>query len=1035
MGHLFTVRVPPGYSRGRSGYSLWIVLLETEDVQHLSHQRPASITLFLFFSLFSQAVFASGQQEGDVLDQAIALTEEKQYNKAISLLVKEAKANPNRLYEIQLQLREIWKVLEKIKGKYASLLGSYESDPQKASALIKELSQLDPYPNERRRKILMDARDIIGFINDRRRWEGIMDAALVQLDQGLYWEAVLTYYGGFDLGREFFDDDDYDKPSIDLVDRRTAEVVELLEEFDRFKQPLRALLAAELEVYHAPKERDVAAYKAVFEPLLENILLLGELFLALEEAAQFFLDYEEPLRLSKGDEREVYHLLYLYFLISGRFESEVKEGISGAVERFWWEILDKLDERTDSLLAESFLKGQEEYHEKNDQASRATFQESQAYSSLHQRSLGAWENRFSKESFDNLSEEDRDILALQLARKASARLKSSVAEEYIELMDNRMAIDALDRRRREIELSAEGRSLRTSLLEEKNQLFSRRDAWENRLADLQISEGAEKADNEGPDLVALAIREIDALLKDSIKAEVALVVAIETIERAPLEVALAALRKNYQDALDYLEGVTITVGEGEMAQEVLAIYPNRALEILGEFPPEIDRIRRTMTAFQERLRTDTTWEDPAIQAVFVEGEAFLASLQALSDDASRFYIRAEDELFQANRFRQEGDRRFQEARQLTDQEEFLVAKERLTIAADLYDRSLSHQEDSDLRRIRDREIPDFFNEIHLKENLRVIQDVRAYLTQGQSLYTKNEFVKANSLFLRAETRWFDTNVEPSSEIVYWLELSRIALSLAVQRELLLTDPLFPEMTQYLNQATADYSQGRRFMTARNEEAANRAFDDAEENLFLVRQFYPFNTEVRTLMIRIAQQRDPEGAEELIRKDFNDAKNKIRFNPGEAYMELKNLEAFAPDYPGLDVAIEEAEYATGIRVRPPDPAKSLRSQELYQQALTIVNSNVRVEFPLAQALLDEAFSLNPDNRDIILLKESVALSVGGTTTTILSSVDQQKYGEAVGEFNNGNYLKAQILVDILLENPDNRYNTRLLELKERIQSAR
>jgi tetratricopeptide (TPR) repeat protein len=242
------------------------------------------------------------------------------------------------------------------------------------------------------------------------------------------------------------------------------------------------------------------------------------------------------------------------------------------------------------------------------------------------------------------------------------------------------------------------------------------------------------------------------------------------------------------------------------------------------------------------------------------------------------------------------------------------------------------------------------------------------------------------------------------------------------------------MFQYLNRATEDFERGSRLLAVGDTAEANVAFDNAEQNLLLVQQFFPFNKDARVLTIKIAQQRDPQGFVELFRKDFIDARDKIATSPQEAYVELKDLEALEPRYPGLQAAIEEAEYATGIKVRPPDPAKIARADELYQRALQIVNNNIRTEFPVALAFLDEALSLNPNSQAAIRLKDTVAISMGGTTTTVLSSADQQRYAEAVAEFTAGNYLRAQIIVDILLENPDNRNNTRLLELKERIQSA-
>ena len=127
---------------------------------------------------------------------------------------------------------------------------------------------------------------------------------------------------------------------------------------------------------------------------------------------------------------------------------------------------------------------------------------------------------------------------------------------------------------------------------------------------------------------------------------------------------------------------------------------------------------------------------------------------------------------------------------------------------------LLHREDPELREIRDVDIPDLFAEIlsMREENKLVIRQVRQYLTEGQNLYSQTNFAAANTLFIRAQNRWSDTNAEPNSEVEYWLELTKTALSVTTGREIAQTDPLFTEMIQYLNQATEEFNSGVAFMS-------------------------------------------------------------------------------------------------------------------------------------------------------------------------------------------------------------------------------
>ncbi|HAK45127.1 MAG TPA: hypothetical protein DCO79_04295, partial [Spirochaeta sp.] len=309
------------------------------------------------------------------------------------------------------------------------------------------------------------------------------------------------------------------------------------------------------------------------------------------------------------------------------------------------------------------------------------------------------------------------------------------------------------------------------------------------------------------------------------------------------------------------------------------------------------------------------------------------------------------------------------------------------------------------------------------------------LTIGKTSYSQGNFPAAQAVLIKAQSRWSDTNVELNSEVEYWLTLTQTALSVTSGRIITATDPLYPEMNQFLNQARADFQGAKiEYDRGRNSEA-DIYFTKAEQSLLFVQQFFPFNEEARVLNLRISQYRDPEQFEEIFGRDFKTAKNLISSNPQKAYIDLKDLEAIYPDYPGLQSAITEAEYASGIKVRPPDTRKLARSTELYNLAYSIVSRSIRSEFNVALSYLDEAISLNPNNDDAIRLKDRISTDVGGTATAVMSNTDQQLYNEAVSEYTAGNYLKARIIVETLLKNPDNQRNPKLLDLQERIERTR
>ena len=997
-------------------------------VKLLSIWRPGIILFFLILIFLPPPLGARGQKEEDPLLLAAELIEAKKFNEAILILTQVAKEDPHRFDEVQIELRKIRSARETINEKYEQLLDTFEVDLEEAYVIIKDLEDLDPYPNDRSRDSIIRARETAGFVYNRNRWEQIMEAALALLIQGEYRGAVEKYTEGFNLSRDIFEDAGYGLLAVEQADRQTESLRVLINQFYELIVSLQQHRDQEARAYSTALGSSGTAYAESFTPLIADISEMSALLTALQETSRFYLNYEESLRLARGDGKEVHHLIYLALLISGRPGIPGGEGIFGTLGRLWTATLTDLEEHTETLLARRYQSGLDGYGQNQSGQARLLLQECRQLIGLNQQTLDAWSQPPAVLRGGTAGEED--FLAVLADREEVNRLRDVSAEDFLLMIDQGIARDDIHRRAEAVETYQQGQEIRRELREAGALLRDRRDWWTETEAGLLASSAPPENAAARREVSETTGQALDSLL-DSLEArEIALVVHMEGFDRAPLHAARDALSEQLFQARGYLDGQPLVVG----TSEILAPYPDRALTLLNPLPAEIARISSSMTTLQLRLGAEPFQDEPEIAALLARGRQLLEELASFSAQITSLQARAEQEVFLANRFRQEGNQRLLEARRLVNQGEFAGAKERLTASSDRFDQSLIHQEDPALRRIRDNDIPALFEEIREAENRLVIQQVRQYLTQGQSLYSQNDFAAANSLFLRAETRWADTNGEPNPEVTYWLELTRTALSVTTGREILRTDPLYAEMFQYLNRATEDFERGRRLLSVGQTAEANRAFDNAEQNLLLVQQFFPFNKDARVLTIRIAQQRDPQGFVELFRKDFLEAREKIATSPQEAYVELKDLEALEPRYPGLQAAIEEAEYATGIKVRPPDPARIARANDLLQRAQQIVNNNARTEFPVALAFLDEALTLNPGSQAAIRLKDTVAIAMGGTTTTVLSSADQQRYAEAVAEFTAGNYLRAQIMVDILLSNPDNRNNTRLLELKERIQSA-
>ena len=556
------------------------------------------------------------------------------------------------------------------------------------------------------------------------------------------------------------------------------------------------------------------------------------------------------------------------------------------------------------------------------------------------------------------------------------------------------------------------------------------------IAELQAAGSGELNIDRCIEVAEFPLEVLNGLAGSALASEIDLTAMIAKIDLQKLEEDYSNASAAVVKSRELIEGVEQDTGEGSDFAVQLR-FPDQALETLlateravKTLDGNIREVETYINGERQEIRTGQPVQEVSEYTADLlnRSSILLAEAESLADNAR-------EQIFNAEKFKQEGERRIEESKSLVQRGQFQAAKERLEQAAEKFDESLTYLEDPVLRNYRDNEIPRLYEEIQVAENNLVVKQVREYLTQGKASYSDGNFAVAQSLLIKAQSRWSDTNVEPNNEIEYWLTLTQTALSVTSGRVIASTDPLYTEMSQYLNQARADFLKAKQEYSAGRETEADSYFSSAEQSLLFVQQFFPFNEEARVLNLRISQYRDPERFNELFKSDFQKARTLISSNPQKAYIDLKDLEAIDSNYPGLQSAITEAEYAAGIKVRPPDTQKLSRSNELYQLAYSIVSRNIRSEFTVAQTYLDEALELNPDNLDAIRLKDRISADVGGTATVVMSSADQQLYQDAVSEYTAGNYLKARIIVEKLLSNPDNERNTKLLDLKERIDRTR
>jgi hypothetical protein len=84
-------------------------------------------------------------------------------------------------------------------------------------------------------------------------------------------------------------------------------------------------------------------------------------------------------------------------------------------------------------------------------------------------------------------------------------------------------------------------------------------------------------------------------------------------------------------------------------------------------------------------------------------------------------------------------------------------------------------------------------------------------------------------------------------------------------------------------------------------------------------------------------------------------------------------------------------------------------------------------------LNEAISLDPDNRSAVVLKDQMLRDMGGGVTIVLSPEDQRLLQQAQQLYIERRYFEALLIVEQLLRKSTNQTNADILELEKRVRA--
>jgi tetratricopeptide (TPR) repeat protein len=526
--------------------------------------------------------------------------------------------------------------------------------------------------------------------------------------------------------------------------------------------------------------------------------------------------------------------------------------------------------------------------------------------------------------------------------------------------------------------------------------------------------------------------------------DVRLLYRVTLLRGADFERLYRGYEDQFEEGVKLQDGTEITLDPirdpdtGEIVETPTRVeqYPSRAVAIYQPLSGNLEELAEDV----DQMLADAL-ANPDYVAQNVELQNHVESLQSLVERITALQGELEPRLadarqaaLQAERYRREGMLRYGEAQANVNNRRYDSALQNIELATQAFDTSLSYQEDAEVRRIRSEDLIALADRISRELLDEVIVEVRRLIEEGRRRYAQGDFTGAEQIFRTAQTEWLRAfpNTE-NEEVNFWLALVQSAVDATTGRTIAETDPLYQEMSQLYNLALEDFKTGRQLIEQGRIGEAREPLDRAESRLLKILFAFPFNAKARVLTLRILQTTDAEAFSERITNLYNDAIRRRGESPQEAYASLKDIEQILPNYPGLKAAIADLEVTLGFRVPPPDPAKIARSRELYQEARTVWDRQQRFLFEDALDNLNQAISLDPDNRAAVVLKDQLLRSMGGGVTIVLSPEDQHLLQQAQQLYVERRYFEALVIVEQLLRKPTNQTNAEILELEKRVRA--
>ncbi len=900
----------------------------------------------------------------------------KNYNDAILILTEVVREEPERQDEAQELISLIVKIQNNFNDDYGDLIKLLQSNDVEGSLKkIAELESLDKNPNKQTKDQLSQAKRTARLKANQIRYKDIMARALALLDQKQYSGAIQVYLEGQTLARDMFDEADYGNIVANQVDQAWADL--------KAGGTLYAQADVKLKTLVSQGTPLLAAGTGTLDPMLATMRDLASWRRRASADAKLFQSQNEFL-VQNGRQQDFF-LGFSYLFVHGPSESKTPEGILGAFDRQWTDIMTPWTDQIKKTVESRYAAAKALVDQGKLSDAGAAF-EALRVSARQGLDVATLWSQMAEIGGSGLDADVKAALGRGLPLGLWMEHRLTLALQGLQAATQNQPLNMQVADRPGIEAARET----AKTLKETYGGYSDGDAFWTAQSNTLTGAGYVLLD---PANFGNSWQQVWAGYRQRyLDSETTLVDRRGSLDYGALDDRFQATQATLTEIRNQVEGTPK--------------LPLQASGKIAELRPVQEALVKDVNSFVALYDGETP--DVKTQQVLrwpVRGRDLLSRINEAQTLRGQLLATAQVNYQQSQTAKKQGQDLVPRIASLITAENFDQANTVLTNISTLYAQSLALQDDPAFLTDSNAQIKALADAILKAENVVVVRDVNALVEKGSQSYLDQQFNAALQTLTTARTRWAVTNTDPNPQVEYWFKLAVFATGVTTGRELSPIDPLYNEVQQMLNFARRNYNMGQEKLAAGQKSGGLELMQEARETLTKVLVPFPLNQEARLLSLYILKASDPDNFPALFDQTLRTAIGKIKTDPTTAYSDLQDLDKIQPNTAEIEAAIKTVRIAIGLDPKPIDPQVAAQSRALTAQAQRLVDGGDPAQLANAAALVRQALTLNPLNRPAGDLFGKITLQQRSTVQTL--NVTQRGEITVIGDLFRGDHTNEAL----------------------------